>query len=151
MRVGDQCEHFIRRICLAKRNCLELNASFIFTSFTLTFTFTYPFTTRDAGAPQVTPQPVSSIFLCSQLPSGSWRTLGLSIPWCCLPHFHCLSCLLPPFTVPCQVVLARPDEREACSYRCSLRLSTMVRRCSCGPIACRVLARTPSLVAWSLY
>ena len=29
--------------------------------------------------------------------------------------FHlifCLPCLLPPFTVPCKMVLARPDERE---------------------------------------
>ena len=26
--------------------------------------------------------------------------------------FLCLPCLLPPFTVPCKVVLARPDEQE---------------------------------------
>ena len=26
--------------------------------------------------------------------------------------FLCLPCLLPPFTVPCKMVLARPDERE---------------------------------------
>ena len=26
--------------------------------------------------------------------------------------FLCLPCLLPPFTVPCKIVLARPDERE---------------------------------------
>ena len=30
-------------------------------------------------------QPVSSILLCSPLPSGAWPTPGLSIPWCCLP------------------------------------------------------------------
>ena len=29
--------------------------------------------------------PVSSIFHCSPLPSGTWRTPGLSFPWCCLP------------------------------------------------------------------
>ena len=29
-------------------------------------------------------QLVFSIFLCSPLPSGTCRTLGLSIPWCCL-------------------------------------------------------------------
>ena len=28
--------------------------------------------------------------------------------------FLCLPCLLPTFTVPCKVVLARPDERETC-------------------------------------
>ena len=26
--------------------------------------------------------------------------------------FLCLPCLLPPFTVPCKIVLARPDDRE---------------------------------------
>ena len=30
-------------------------------------------------------QPVFSIFPCSPLPSGTCRTPGLSIPWCCLP------------------------------------------------------------------
>ena len=30
-------------------------------------------------------QPISTIFPCSPLPSGTWRTPGLSIPWCFLP------------------------------------------------------------------
>ena len=33
----------------------------------------------------------------------------------------------------------------------SLHLFTVVRRSSCGPIACLILAQTSSLVAWSLY
>ena len=53
---------------------------------------------------------------------------------------------LHPFTLPCKMVLARPDEREICPYHCSLRLFTMVRRSSCGPITCWILART-----WSFY
>ena len=65
--------------------------------------------------------------------------------------FLCPPCLLPPFTVPCKMVLARPDEREIRPYYCSLRLFTMVRRSSCGPVACWILARTSSLVTWSLY
>ena len=66
-----------------------------------TFTFTYPLTVRAVGAPQMTSQPVSSLFLCSPLQHGTWQTLGLSIPWCCLPtSSFCLSGLLPPFTVP---------------------------------------------------
>ena len=65
--------------------------------------------------------------------------------------FLCLPCLLPPFTVPCKMVQARPDERETCPYHCSLRLFTMVSRSLCGPIACRTLARTSSLVTWYLY
>ena len=55
--------------------------------------------------------------------------------------FFCLPCLLPPFVVPCKIVLARPDERETCPHHCSSRLFTMVRS-SCGPIACWILAHT---------
>ena len=36
--------------------------------------------------------------------------------------FLCPPCLLPPFTVPCKMVLARSDERETWPYHCSLRL-----------------------------
>ena len=60
--------------------------------------------------------------------------------------FLCLSCLLPPFTVLCKTVLARHDERETCPYHCSLRRFTIVRRSSCGPVACWILARTSALV-----
>ena len=45
----------------------------------------YPLTTRIIGAPQMILQPVSSILQCSPLPSGTWQTPGLSIPWRCLP------------------------------------------------------------------
>ena len=65
--------------------------------------------------------------------------------------FLCLPCLLPSFTVPCKMVLARPDERETWPYHCSLRLFAMVRRSTCGLIACWILAQTSLLVAWSLY
>ena len=65
--------------------------------------------------------------------------------------FFCLACLLAPFTVPRKMVLARPYERETRPYHFSLRLSTTVRRSLCGPIACWILARTSSLVTWSLY
>ena len=58
--------------------------------------------------------------------------------------FFCPPCLLPAFTVPCKMVLARPDERETCPYHCSFRLFTIVRRSSYGPIACWILARTSS-------
>ena len=49
------------------------------------------------------------------------------------------------------MVLARPDEWETWSYHCSLRLFTIIRRSSCGPMACWILAQTSSLVTWSLY
>ena len=47
--------------------------------------FICPLTVRVIGAPRMISQPVSSIFLYSPMPSGTWRTPGLSIPWCCLP------------------------------------------------------------------
>ena len=40
----------------------------------------YPLAARVVGAPQMISQPVSSIFLCSPLPSGTWQTPGLAIP-----------------------------------------------------------------------
>ena len=60
--------------------------------------------------------------------------------------FFCLTCLLPPFTVPCKIVLARPNERETCPYHCSLRLFTMVRSLCRPIIPCWIWARTYSLV-----
>ena len=111
----------------------------------------YTLTARVVGAPQMILQPVFSIFLFStalwDLPnSRPVHSLMLS------SHlFLCLPCLLPPFTVHCITVLARPDERETCPYYCTLRLFTMVRRPSCGPVACWILARTSSLVTRSLY
>ena len=77
-------------------------------------------------------QPVHSLMLSSHL-------------------FLCPPCLLPPFTVPCKMVLARPDERETWPYHYSLRLLMIVRRSLCGSIACWILAWTSSLVTLSLY
>ena len=36
--------------------------------------------------------------------------------------FLCLPCLFPPFSVPCKIILARPDEWETWPYHCSLSL-----------------------------
>ena len=60
--------------------------------------------------------------------------------------FLCLPSLLPLFTLPCKMVLARPDEQETWPYYCSLRLFTIIRWSSCGPIAYWILAWTSSLV-----
>ena len=93
--------------------------------------FTFTFTSLNRGvvaAPQMTSQPVSSIFLCSPLPSGTWR-----LQVCPFPHV-----VFPPLflsdvsSVRCKMVLARPDERDLCLYHFSLRLFRMVGRTSCG-------------------
>ena len=88
----------------------------------------------------------------SPLPSGTCRNSRPVHSLMLSSHlFLCAPCLLPPFTVPCKMVLARPDEREKWPYHCSLRLFTIVKRFPCGPIACWILTRTSSLVTWSLY
>ena len=58
---------------------------------------------------------------------------------------------LSPWTVPCRIVLASPDDRVTCLYHFSLRLFTEVRRSSYDPMAFPILAFTSSLVIWSLY
>ena len=107
-----------------------------------------PLTARIVGAPHMILQPVFSSFPCSPPPSGTCRTPGLMLS----SHlFLCLPCLFPPFTVPCKMVLARPDEQETWPHHRSPRLFTIIRRSSCGQIACWILVRTSSLVIWSLY
>ena len=111
----------------------------------------YSLTARVVGAPQMISQPDSSIFLCSPLPSETWRTPGLSIPWCCLP-ISCSICLVFfPLSLCLQDGFGQTWWTGTCPYHCSLRLFTIVRRSSSGPIACWILARTSSLVTWSLY
>ena len=58
----------------------------------------YPLTARVTGAPHMISQPVSSIFPCSPLPSGTWQTPGLSIPWC-LPTSSSVCHVFFPFSL----------------------------------------------------
>ena len=67
------------------------------------FIFIYPLPARVDGAPRMISQPASSNFPCSPLPSGTWWTPGLSIPWCCLPTSSSV-CL---FFFPLSLYLAR--------------------------------------------
>ena len=66
-------------------------------------------------------------------------------------RFLCLPLRLPPWTVPCRIVLASPADRVTCPNHFSLRLFTVVKRSSYGPMAFTILAFTSSLVMWSLY
>ena len=52
-----------------------------------------PLRARVVEAPQMISQPVSSIFLCSPLPSGTWQTPDLSIV--VFPPLLLCLCLLP--------------------------------------------------------
>ena len=72
--------------------------------------------------------PLFSTALCDLANSRPVHSMMLS------PHlFFCLPCLLPPFTVPCKMVLDSPDEQETWPYHCSLHLFTMVRS-TCGQL-----------------
>ena len=65
----------------------------------LLLTLTYPLTAGVVGAPQMTLQLVSSIFLCFPLPSRTRRTPGLSTSCHCLPTF--LLSVLSSCPFPC--------------------------------------------------
>ena len=53
--------------------------------------------------------------------------------------FFCLPLLLAPFTVPCRIVFAMPEDLEMWPYHLSFHFFTMVRRSSSTPIAFWIL------------
>ena len=64
--------------------------------------------------------------------------------------FFCLPLLLAPFTVPCRIIFAMPEDLEMWPYHLRFRFFTMVRRSSCIPIAFWILLRTSPFITWSL-
>ena len=96
-------------------------------------------------------QPVPPFFPVLSCPLVLGELQTFPFPDVVFHLFLCLPYLLLPFTVLCKIVLARPDERETWSYHCSLRLFTLIKRSSCGPIACWILEWTSSSVTWCLY
>ena len=65
--------------------------------------------------------------------------------------FFCLPLILFPFTVPCRIVFAKPEDLETCPNHLSFRFLTRVRSSSYSPMAAWIFLRTSSLVTWSLY
>ena len=65
--------------------------------------------------------------------------------------FFCLLLFLFPFTVPCRIVFAKPEDLETWPNHLSFRFLTRVRSSSYSPMAARIFLRTSSLVTWSLY
>ena len=101
----------------------------------LYFHLTYSLTVGVVCAPQMTSQPFFLFFPVFHCPLGLGELQACPFPdFISQPLF--LSVLFPPFTVPCKMVLARPDERETCPYHFSLCVFTMVSWSPCGPIAC---------------
>ena len=72
------------------------------------------------------------------IPFHSSAALSLQTPfpfilWCYL-FFFCLPLLLAPFTVPCRIVFAMPEDLEMWPYHLSFRFFTTVRGSSCTPV-----------------
>ena len=65
--------------------------------------------------------------------------------------FFCLPLLLFPFTVPCRIVFAKPEEHGTWPDYLSFRFFTMVRSSSYSPVTAWIFLRTFSLVTWFLY
>ena len=71
-----------------------------------------PLTARVVGAPQIILQPLFSIFLVLHCPPGLAELQAYPFPDVVFPPLPLSALSFPPFTVPCKMVLARPDERE---------------------------------------
>ena len=85
--------------------------------------------------PQMTLQQYLSILPCLPLSSGNLQTPFPSFNGILSSHlFFCLPLHLAPFTVPCRIVFAMPEDLEMWPYHLSFRFFTMVRRSSCTPI-----------------
>ena len=65
--------------------------------------------------------------------------------------FFCLPLFLFPFTVPCRIVFAKPEDLETWPNHLSFRFLTRVRSSLYSPMAAWISLRTSSLVTWSLY
>ena len=60
--------------------------------------------------------------------------------------FFCLPLFLFPFTVPCRIVFAKPEDLETWPNHLSFRFLTRVRSLSYSPMAAWIFLRTSSLV-----
>ena len=65
--------------------------------------------------------------------------------------FLCLPLLLFPFTLPCRIVFAKPEDLEMWPNHLSFRFLTRVKSSSYPPMAAWILLRTSSLVTRCLY
>ena len=118
-----------------------------------TFTFIYPLNEGVVGAPQMTSQPVSSIF--SLFSAAIWDLANSRPVHSLMLSSHLFFCL-PLSSVPFHCTLQDGFGQTWWTGDMSIPLQfaflfTIARRSSCGPIACWILAQTSSLVTWSLY
>ena len=112
----------------------------------------YPFTLEDRRG---TTDEFATIPFHLDLFSAALVELAKSIPVHSLrlsSHlFFCLPLFRFPFTVPCRIVFAKPEDLEKWPNHLSFRFSTRVRSSSYSPMAAWIFLPTSSLVTWSLY
>ena len=65
--------------------------------------------------------------------------------------FFCLPLFFFPFTVPCRIVFAKPEDLETWPNHLNFHFLTRVRSLSYSPMAAWIFLQTSSLVTWSLY
>ena len=92
--------------------CSLLCAVHISKSIVSSFIFTFALTMEVIGAPQMTSPPISSIFLFS---TALWDLADSRPVHSLMLSSHLFFCL-PCHWLPCEMVLARPDDQETCPY-----------------------------------
>ena len=117
--------------------------------------FFFSFLSHNLGMSSGTTDEFATIPFHPDLFSAALVELAKSIPVHSLilsSHlFFCLPLFLFPFTVPCRIVFAKPEDHETWPNHLSFRFLTRVRSSSYSSMAAWIFLRTSSLVTWSLY
>ena len=96
----------------------------------------YPLTTKSFGHHRWFLNQFSPFSPVLHCPLGLAELQACPFPYAVFPSLSLSALSSSPFHCALQDGLARPDERETWPYHWSLRLFTIVRRSSCGPIPC---------------
>ena len=115
--------------------------------FITTIIVIYPLTARVVGAPQMISHQFPPFFPVLHCPLGHGELQAYPFPNVVHPTPSSV-CL---FFFPLSLCLERWYWSDLMNGRHDDTSAVCVRRSSCGPIACWILARTSSLVTWFLY
>ena len=125
------CPDRMRGLCKGR---LKISGTFLIKFLFLGLNFAHLISSQslNLGGRRGTTDDVATISFHHSLSSAALRESPNTIPVHSLmlsPHlFFCLPLLLPPFTVPCRIVFAMPEDLEMWPYHLSYRFFTMVRR-----------------------
>ena len=135
--------------CISNKIWTQTAPFFICSTYSILF---YPIT---LGGRRGTTDEFATIPFHLDLFSAAIVELAKSIPVHSLilsSHlFFCMPLFLFPFTVPCRIVFAKPEDLETWPNHLSFHFLTRVRSSSYSPMAAWIFLRTSSMVTWSLY